>query len=119
MHFTVSKTVTQSKSIKSFSSRKSDLPDHDNLATKAELLFSVAYVEHNILFLFVDHLDLLLKAALRDSEVAKLFQSKRTKAYLITDGLYPKVKDDLIRKMKNQQFSLMVDQSNKNLDANT
>ena len=55
-----------------------------------------------------------MKAALPDSEVAKLFQSKGTKAtYLITDGLYPKVKDDLIRKMKNEQYSLMVDESNK------
>ena len=62
MHFTVAKTVKQSKSMKSFSARKSDLPDHDNLAAKAELLFSVAYVEHNIPFLFADHLDLLFES---------------------------------------------------------
>lgn len=86
---------------------------------RAELKFTAALAEHNISFRAMDHLSELFGDVFHDSEIAKGFACKRTKAAnLVYDVMAPSFEKNLVSDIKDTNkllgktlFSLIIDES--------
>lgn len=68
--------------------------------------------EHNISFTVLDHLTTVIKNGVTDSEIVKSMQLKSTKGTAIVKNVLAECeKDDLQRKLKNNLFSILIDES--------
>ena len=80
-------------------------------ATSFEIKMSTFFAEHNISLNSADHLIDLLKNSLPDSEILKNTYLKRTKTKQIIDKIASYEKSNVIEKLKNNQFSLIIDET--------
>ena len=90
-------------------------------ALEAEAMLVTAASCHSIPEAIFDCFNLLLPAMFPDSEIAKVFSVGRTKAgYLLTEGIGPHYRQQVLECMKKHPFSLNFDEStvNKNQQLN-
>ena len=86
-------------------------PMQEKVAT-AEIKSAAFFAEHNISFAVADHFTDFCKSAFTDSNICKDMSVKRTKmSYLIQDGIAHYEHKDLISILKEQKFSLVIDES--------
>ncbi|XP_025203832.1 zinc finger protein 862-like [Melanaphis sacchari] len=79
---------------------------------EAEIRLSMFIVEHNIAIRTVDHLVSLIKIIGEDSDVIKNLKCNRTKATSVVCNVIGECgMQNLIQRMKNQMFSIMIDES--------
>ncbi|KAG6463795.1 hypothetical protein O3G_MSEX014078 [Manduca sexta] len=87
---------------------------------KAELNFCAMLVEHNLPFRLMDHLSEIISKSFHDSEIAKLFCCKRTKAAAVTyNVLKPDLEAEMLVDLKSFKniktrtpiFSLVIDET--------
>ena len=77
-------------------------------------MWSLLCAEHDLPFLVNDHATLQFKRMFTDSTVAEGYKCGRTKmTYTITHGTYPTFITELNDKLRNNVFSLQIDESNK------
>lgn len=94
----------------SFTSNKIDPIDQQ--VKKAEIKLSGFLAEHNISFLSIDHLEPLLMDIFPDSKICQKMKLKRTKATNIIKNVFaPTEKSILTKKLNNNKFSVMIDES--------
>ena len=80
---------------------------------RAEVKMTATMVKHNVPLAFADHLSPLLRDIFPDSEIAKVYNSAKTKTTCILNGaLRPFYLGELIAEMKLGPFSLSIDGSN-------
>ena len=91
--------------------------DDDNIDTKirkAEILWSLLCAEHDLSFLVNDHTTRIFSEMFTDSVIAAGYKCSRTKVrYNITHGTYQTFKSQLDKKLRENVFSLQIDESNK------
>ncbi|XP_077417139.1 protein FAM200B-like [Vanacampus margaritifer] len=81
--------------------------------TNAEILFCHFLAEHNIAFTAADHFSDLVKVMFPDSQTAKEFACRRTKATMIVkESLARGYTQDVIQYCRTHPFTLMIDESN-------
>lgn len=69
---------------------------------KAELNFCAMIVEHNLPFRLMDHLSEVISKSFHDSEIAKQFSCKRTKAAAVTyNVLKPNLEAEMLADLKS------------------
>ncbi|XP_052212161.1 uncharacterized protein LOC127831212 [Dreissena polymorpha] len=86
---------------------------------RAEVLFCAFIAEHNLPFAVADHFTDLVKVMFPDSEVAKKFRCKRTKATnIVTKVLAPEAEKKVTHLCRSQKFSILMDESNDRGDSN-
>lgn len=87
---------------------------------KAEINFCAMLAEHNLPFRLMDHLSEIISKSFHDSEIAKLFSCKRTKAAAINyNVLKPCFEKDMLADLKSCEnihtrtpmFSLIIDET--------
>ncbi|KAF2901208.1 hypothetical protein ILUMI_04975 [Ignelater luminosus] len=83
-----------------------------NDAKVAELKLMAFVVEHNLPFLVMDHLPDLIRSVCPDSKIAQEIKCSRTKATtIVNDCMSLPVKENIISKINNRYYSLMVDET--------
>lgn len=87
---------------------------------KAEINFCAMLVEHNLPFRLMDHLSEIISKSFHDSEIAKSFSCKRTKAAAVTyNVLKPNLEAEMLADLKSCEniktrtpmFSLIIDET--------
>jgi len=80
---------------------------------KAELVMTAFLVEHNIPFRVMDHFSDLVGKCFHDSEIAKEFPCKRTKAAALTyNAIQPAIYDEMIGEVTSSPgYSIVIDES--------
>ncbi len=79
----------------------------------AEVKISTALAQHNVPLAFADALNTLIPECFPDSQIAQEYQNGKTKATCILNGaVRPHFKEDLIKTMKEEPFSVAIDGSN-------
>ena len=82
--------------------------------SKAEILWSLLCAEHDLAFLVNDHTTHIFKRMFPDSSIAAGYKCGRTKmTYTIMHGTYNTFISELNEKLKENVFSLQIDESNK------
>ena len=90
------------------------LEDINTKVEKSEIYWSMLCAEHDLSFLLNDHTTKMFPKMFPDSAIASSFKCSRTKmAYNITHGTYETHKNILDSKLKENVFSLQIDESNK------
>ena len=80
---------------------------------RAEVKMACAMAVHNIPLAFADHFSPLLRDMVPDSEIARGYQSAKTKTTcIITGTLKEHYQKDLVAKLKKLPFSISIDGSN-------
>ncbi|KAJ8915278.1 hypothetical protein NQ315_014786 [Exocentrus adspersus] len=79
-----------------------------NAVKKAELGLTIFLHEHNLPFLLMDHLILLLSVICPDSKIAKQLKCARTKTTNLTHCIAEEQIDSISKKFQNQYYSLIV-----------
>ena len=93
---------------------QNEIENIDDCISKAEILWSLLCVEHDLSFLVNDHTSHIFSKMFTDSPTAAGYRSCRTKMrYTITHGTYETFKTQLDNKLKENLFSLQIDESNK------
>ncbi|XP_077440712.1 protein FAM200B-like isoform X1 [Vanacampus margaritifer] len=88
-------------------------PAASHKTTNAEILFCHFLAEHNIAFTAADHFSDLVKVMFPDSQTAKEFACRRTKATMIVkESLARGYTQDVIQYCRTHPFTLMIDESN-------
>ena len=91
-----------------------EITNIDDSISKAEILWSLLCAEHDLSFLVNDHISKMFPRMFSDSATASGYKSCRTKTrYTITHGTYETFKTQLDMKLKENLFSLEIDESNK------
>ena len=86
----------------------------DEKIAKAEVLWSLLCTEHDFAFIVNDHISQMFVKMFPDSLIAKGYSCSRTKMrYMVTHGTYPTFKLALDQKLRENVFSLQIDESNK------
>lgn len=86
--------------------------DHVKKVKTAEIKLATFYAEHNIAFQTVDHLVPLLKETCSDPQVVHDLKLSRKKcSQIIKNVLGKRESEKLITNLKNQKFSILVDES--------
>uniref|UniRef100_H3ARC8 HAT C-terminal dimerisation domain-containing protein n=1 Tax=Latimeria chalumnae TaxID=7897 RepID=H3ARC8_LATCH len=81
--------------------------------TRAEVKVTALLAVHNFPLVTTDHLGLLLKDICPNSKIAKHYASAKTKSTCMLNGaIAPYVQWCLVSQMKNEPFSLSVEESN-------
>ncbi|CAH2092816.1 unnamed protein product [Euphydryas editha] len=92
----------------------------EEVVKKAELNFCAMLVEHSLPFRLMDHLSEIICKSFHDSEIAKLFSCKRTKAAAVTyNVLQPNLEAETLADLKSCEniktgkvmFSLIIDET--------
>lgn len=87
---------------------------HAEKVSAAEVQFAVALATKGIQYAFSDVATMLFPKMFTDSKIAKDFTCCKTKAsYLISDGLGPHFKENLLNEIRNNEvfYSLIVDET--------
>lgn len=80
---------------------------------RAEVLFSNFVAEHNIPFLVADCFNRLCKAMFPDSKIASKSSCGRTRTtQIVKRSLAPFLHQEVVEHLKNNPFSLAIDESN-------
>lgn len=78
---------------------------------KAELNICAMLVEHNLPFRLMDHLSEIISKCFHDSEIAKSFSCKRTKAAAVTyNVLKPELEAEMLTDLKSCENIKLVHQ---------
>ena len=86
----------------------------DENISKAEILWSLFCAEHDIAFLVNEHASNIFENMFPDSAIAAGYKFGKTKmTYTIRHGTYKTFVCDLNKRLKENAFSLQVDESNK------
>jgi len=79
---------------------------------KAELIMTAILVEHNIPFRVMDHFSDIVGKCFHNSEIAKEFACKRTKAAALTyNALQPAIYDEISGVTSSPGCSIVIDES--------
>lgn len=94
------------------SPQNSQVTKTKNQSKLAEIKISAFFAEHNIAFHLIDHLTPLLKGVFPDSKVCSDMELHRTKCTSIINNIIAPVEvSDLVDLLKNNPFSVLVDES--------
>lgn len=108
----VKSTLSSSQNfmLKQFLNKKDDT--FDQQIKIAELKSSLFFVEHNIPFLTMDHLEGVLKVNFPDSKICQEMKLKRMKTTNIIKNVVASIeKESIANKLNNTKFSVMIDES--------
>ena len=109
-HLQSVKAAKQNKSMFNYAKPKNEALDVK--VANAELKAAAFFSEKNIPFAAADKFTDMCKSAFSDSEICKKMSMGKTKAtYLIQDGIAYYEHKDLISILKEQKFSLVIDES--------
>lgn len=112
-HIKCYQTVRSTPSIKDNIIKKDSNDIIKNPVKEAELKLVVFLAEHNLPFSLMHNLPLLCASAFPDSKIAAKVMMKRKKATQILTGIIgPENKNELIEDLKNNYFSIIIDETN-------
>lgn len=84
----------------------------NTIVSNAEIKICAFIAEHNISFLAIDHLSVLLKDIFHETKIAKEMNLKRTKTTMVIKNVIGAAhKDELTDKLKKTKFSILTDES--------
>jgi hypothetical protein len=78
---------------------------------KAELCLTMCLVEHNLPFLFMDHLPKLLTTTISDSEIVGKIKCSRTKTVKLVHLLKEEAQKEMISQLQSCKCSLIIDET--------
>lgn len=112
-HLSKSSILSNQTSINKFTTSNQSIESSLSKAAKrAEIKLCGFMVEHNISFNVMNHLTDVVKDIFPDSEVAKNVQLKATKSKsIVKNVLGESEKEVLSNKLKNTNFSILIDES--------
>lgn len=85
---------------------------HKDSVHKAEIKLSAFFAAHNVAFSVIDQLEPLLKDIFPDSKICADLKLKRTKCTeIINNVLCKKETNDLVHLLRNENFSVLLDES--------
>ena len=106
------KSASATPGISSFCKPKSTSTTSDKV-TNAEILFTAFIAEHNLPFNVADHFTSLCQKMFPDSQIAKTFACRRTKAtHLLNLAIAPSFDKKVSTACREEKFSVMIDESN-------
>uniref|UniRef100_A0A2S2NTP9 Zinc finger protein n=1 Tax=Schizaphis graminum TaxID=13262 RepID=A0A2S2NTP9_SCHGA len=106
------RSISSSTTLSSFMTNKLNENPHLEAVKKAEIQLAAFFAEHNVAFNVADHLIPLLKDIFCDSKIAKDLEMHRKKlTNIIKNVIAPMETSEVIKIIKNQPFSILVDES--------
>lgn len=86
-------------------------PLREKQVKEGEIKLAAFVVEHNLPLNIMTHLPELMRSVCKDSEIAKKIVSSRTKTTAVINNVIGKCSKELRDIMKENKFSLIVDES--------
>ena len=104
--------LSRESNISSFAKRVE--PEQRDNTVKADIKWALFCAENDLPLAISDAAGKTFASMFPDSKIASQFSSARTKtSYQVTDGLGPTLHETLVKKMQENKFSVLIDESNK------